>query len=104
MPAVLAPDRVNTADVLVVEPCGRLGLIAETLEHLLVVGLSSGEHLHGDGAVERGVERTEDRPHAPAPNELVEPVGAQHRALEHATNFTRRGRSSGDWTGGRATP
>ena len=104
VPAVLAADGVDAADVLVVEAGGRLGLVAEPLEHLLVVGLSPGEHLHGDGAMERGVEGAEDRPHATAAHELIEAVGPKHRPLEHPSDLAGRGGTAGDRARGAAAP
>ena len=94
VPAVLAANRVDAADILVVETGRRLGLVAEPLQHLLVVGLATGKDLDGNGAVKRRVERTEDGPHAAATDELVKPVGTEHRALEGPADIGGRSQSA----------
>ena len=91
---MLTADRVDAANILVVETGRRLGLVAKSLQHLLVVGLATGKDLDGDRAVERRVERTKDGPHAAATDELVKPVGTEHRARESPADVGGRGQSA----------
>ena len=95
VPAVVGTDRVDAADIFVVEAGGRLGFVSKPLEHLLVVRLLPRQHLDGDNSVEGGVEGAEDGAHTAAADELVEPVGAEEVALEHAADLGRGGRLPG---------
>ena len=82
MPALLRTHRVDAADVLVVEPGRRLGLIPKPTEQFRVGRLLLRKHLDGHDPIECGVDRPEHRPHSPAPHEPLQGVGAQTLPLE----------------------
>ena len=101
VPAVIRSDGVDAADIFMVEAGCRLGFVTKPLEHFVVVGLLSRQHLDGDDSVEGGVEGAEHGAHAAAADELVEPVGAEGVALEHPADFSRGGRLAGSgWPSG----
>ena len=95
--AVLA-DAEDPGDVLVVELGGRSALLVESLDDLGVDGLVGGEQLEGDLAVELGIQGTEDRPHPPDADGLLEPECADHLAgprQRDRSRGRRPGRSAG---------
>ena len=92
VPAVFRADRMHTADVFVVEPGRRLRLVAKPPQHLLVGRLLPREDLHRHHAIEGGVERPENGTHPAAAHELLELIGPQAAAFEHAADLRHRQR------------
>ena len=63
-PAGVLADEVDVRDVRVDDAGLRAGLAHEALAELRIAGERLGEHLHGDGAIEREVGREVDLAHA----------------------------------------
>jgi hypothetical protein len=89
VPAAVFADVVHAADVLMVEPRGRLGLVLEAAERLFVVGLVVRKDFYGDDAIEHRIERAKHRAHAAAADKLQQLEMAERLTQEHAAHLQR---------------
>ena len=91
VPALFTADGIHAADVFMVEPGSRLGLIFEASQQVGIVGAVLEEHLDGNRAVERRVAAAKHGPHAATTDKLLQLVDPEPLALKGPANVGHAG-------------
>lgn len=80
VPAAIFADVVNAADVLVIEPRGRLSFVLKTAECVFVARLIRRKYFDRDGPIERRVVGAKYSPHSAAADKIHERIMAERLA------------------------